>query len=537
MTSITRDEYLKHLWASLPIEPPESTGGHVIMGTTTDLATLNPVIRSDVIALYVINFVFSYLAIQSPVDGTMVPDLADYWERSDDGITYTFHINQNANWHDGQPVTAADCVFTFEAVLDEDSLSPIRSDFMQVVNSYRAVDDKTFEMTVSAPMAQALEKTIAAIPIIPQHIWADIPISEWGAAPGSTGTDPSQVVGSGPFRFVEWVGGDHATIERNDDYFVPELLPAIDLFSLRVHKDPQTAIQALITGEVDIAYKISPEQYEGLQASNPEFQFQVFDDWSWTAFIGNADPEIGEFFVEPEARQALMYAVDRELVVDSILNGLGVPAIGIQPPSSPAFSPDQVSTVYTYDPEKSNELLESIGWVDSDGDGIRERDGVKFSVDFVYSADEPVNMQLVPYLQQEWQAIGVEVIPSAIPAPTLAPQIIDGSSQLALIKITWTIDDLGLLYRCDAIPPAGFNLPRVCNEEYDVLNDEALYELDPERRRDLNIQQANIANDDAHWGVLYFGQSIFPASPRIHNFFANGISGMWSTPLLWVSEE
>ena len=536
-TSITRDEYLVALEAEFPFEAPETTGGQVIMVTTTDIATMNPVTRSDVIALYAINSVFSYLALQSAIDGSMVPDLADYWERAADGVTYTFHLNQDATWHDGQPVTAHDCVHTFDAVMAEETLSPVRSDFVQVIKSFQAIDDHTFELVSTAPIALALEKSVAAIPIMPKHIWEGIPFAEWGAAPGSTGSDPTQVIGSGPFKFVEWVTGDHVTIVRNDDYFVPAYVPTIDTWTLRVVADPQSAMQSLVTGEADIAYKISPQQLESLQQSNPDFQFAIFDDWSWTFILMNADTELGQFFADRDVRQAVMYSVDRDLIVETIVAGLAVRADGVQPPSSPAYAPDQVTTIYNYDPEQSRALLEAAGWVDSDGDGIREKDGVKFSTEFQYAESEPINQQLVPYLQQAWQEIGIEIIPKALPAPTLIELAVAGDYQLATMKITWTIDDMGVLYRCDAIPPGGFNLARHCNPEYDRLNDESLYELDPEKRRELIIEQGNVSNDDAHFGLLYFGKSIFPAQPRVRNFFANGILGVWSQARMWVADE
>ena len=135
---------------------------------------------------------------------------------------------------DGEPVTAEDVVFSFDSVLDETSLSVRRSDLLQVVDSYRAVDDHTFEMTAKDTFATTLIKSAKLVAIVPKHIWEPIPFADWGSAPGSTGSDPAQVVGSGPFKFSEWVENDHVSIVRNDDYFVPEMVPTIDTFTLRV---------------------------------------------------------------------------------------------------------------------------------------------------------------------------------------------------------------------------------------------------------------------------------------------------------------
>jgi peptide/nickel transport system substrate-binding protein len=533
-TSITRDEYVAQLEAAFPFEAAQSEGGQVILASTADIATLNPVIRSDVIALYAISNIFSYLAIQSPIDGAMAPDLADYWELDADGVTYTFHLNQDATWHDGKPVTAHDVVLTFDAVMGEDSISPVGSEFMGSIASYGAVDDHTFELVGKEPSALILEKTVAAIAIMPKHIWGSIPFAEWGSAPGSTGTDPAQVIGSGPFRFKEWVLGDHVTIERNEEYWLPDRVPHIDAFTIRVIGEAESAVQSVIVGESDTMRGMSPTQIDRVRSGNPEIETVTFDDMSWVFFLMNADAETGTFFADAAVRQAMMYAVDRDLIVNTMLGGLATPAVGVQPPGSPAYAPDAVTTVYTLDPDKSRAMLDEAGWVDSDRDGIREKDGVTFSMDFQYSDSAPVNEQLVPYLRQAFGEVGVEIVPRVLPQTTLMEQVIAGNYQMSTLKIFWTLDDQGVLYRCDAIPPAGFNLARHCNSEYDRLNTESQTELDPAKRRALMIDQGNISNDDAHYGLLYFGQSVVPVNSRVRNMFYSAFNELWSLTEVWV---
>lgn len=536
-TSITREEYLAQVLEAYDLSEPQNQGGQLILVSTSDIGTLNPVVRSDVIALYAINLIFNYLATQSPVDGTMAPDLADYWEVAGDGMTYTFHLNKDARWHDGEPVTAHDVVMTFDAVMAENSISPLGSEFTGSVASHRAIDDYTYEIVSKQPVALFLEKTVAAIPIMPAHIWGEIPYEEWASSPGSTGTDPSQVVGSGPFRFTEWVLGDHVTVERNPDYWLPDQVPNLDTFTIRVITEPESAVQSVIAGESDTMRGMAPTQIERVEQGNPDVEIVTYDTMSWMAMVMNGDPERNSFFADVEVRRALQYAVDRELIVEQMLNGLGTPAVGVQPPTSPAYAPDRVTTVYTYDPDKAREMLEAAGWVDEDGDGIREKDGVRFSVEYPFGDGVPVNEQLVPYITQMYGEVGVEVTPAALPIPTLNEQIIGGNYDLSSVNITWTLDDLGVLYRCDAFPPAGFNLPRYCNPEYDRLNDLAIVELDAEKRRELIIEQGNISNDDAHWGLLYFGKAVVPLNKRVHNIFPSAFGELWSYPWVWLDAE
>src|SRR5690606_34520941 len=210
-SSITRDDYLAQLRDEFGWEEPGSTGGLVIMINTGDIQTLNPNIASHIASPHIHYHTFNRLCFDSAIDGSQRPDLADSWDVSDDGLVYTFHLNPDARFHDGEPVTAEDVVFSFDSVLDESSLSVRRSDLLQVVDSYRAVDDHTFEMTAKDTFATTLIKSAKLVAIVPKHIWEPIPFADWGSAPGSTGSDPAQVVGSGPFKFSEWVENDHVS--------------------------------------------------------------------------------------------------------------------------------------------------------------------------------------------------------------------------------------------------------------------------------------------------------------------------------------
>jgi len=529
--SITRDEYLAQLKDHFTLEAAAHEGGQAIYVSTTDMKTLNPVIRSDVAALFVIGNIFNTLVGTSPIDGSNVPDLADSWEMSEDGIRWVFHLNEKATWHDGEPVTADDVVFTFDAIADPSGLSPVQSDFLQVVESYRALDAHTVEMIAKVPTASFLNKSASQVGIMPKHLWESIPLADWGSAPGSTGTDASKVIGSGPFTFVEWVQNDHATIARNEDYWLPDLVPHLDTYTLRVVDDATTAIQTLSTGESDIADLPAP-QIDAFTQGNPDMAVDVYDTFRWSFFIPNQDERNGKFFKQKEVRQALMYALDREAIVENLLDGYAVVATGTQPVISRAYAPDRMTTVYDYDVDKANALLEGAGWVDSDGDGIREKDGVKMSMEFPYNASDPTTGTLVPYLQQAWKAIGIDIQPAALPQPNLIDRVFANDFQLSLLGITWTDEDQGMFFRTGV----GFNLSHYSNPEFDKLNDEQLVELDEKKRMDLIIEATNIVNDDVALGIMYFNKAATASNPRLHNLRPNAFGSTWSIGYVWTEE-
>ncbi|CAN0498971.1 unnamed protein product, partial [Phaeothamnion confervicola] len=186
-------------------------------------------------------------------------------------------------------------------------------------------------------------------------------IATWGSAPAATGSDPAQVIGSGPFRFVEWVPNDHATMERWPDYWVPDLIPAIDRATYRVVPDQSTVMQTLKTGESDIAL-VPPQQVKDFEGSQ-DVSVVSFDDWSWTLFSPQQDPAVARFCQQQEVRQALMLGLDREAMVSSILAGNATVAEGLQPVPSRAYAPERLSTHYPYDVDQAKALLEGAGWI------------------------------------------------------------------------------------------------------------------------------------------------------------------------------
>ncbi len=533
--SITRDEYLAAVRQHFALEQPATRGGHVLSAHLRSHQTLNPIVAADTRSVRVLENLFSALVRPSMIDGSWAPDLADYWEVSADGLVYTFHLNRDATWHDGRPVTSGDCVFTVDAVLDQRSLSGIQSIFNKVIEGYRAIDDHSFELVARQPIATLLDNSVGSLAILPRHIWEPVPLEEWGAAPGATGTDPSQVIGSGPFRFKEWVRDGYVSIVRNDAYWVPEMIPVIDEFTWRVLPETNATVQALIADEIDFC-GVPPVQVEPLRASQPELAFTIYDEYSWEHYIVNDDPERMPFFTDARVRQAMLYALDRDALIDSMLDGYGTRADGIYPPSSMAYAPERVTTIYDFDPARARSLLHEAGWVEA-GDGGRAKDGVRLRVEMLFPDAGELRRQIATYLQQAWREVGIEVEATAIALPILIERLDAGDFEIVIISRSWIGDDLGDLYRCNALPPNGGNSQRICNPEFDRLNDASLFELDPGKRRELLIAQGNVVNDAATLGLLYFQKTILASQPSLRNFFSNTHSLAGCLPWIWLADD
>lgn len=534
-TSITREEADAATQEAFQFSEPEVMGGDVIHVQTSDIGTLNTTLSSDVYSSWITGFLFDALVGGSIVDGTDVPGLADYWTIGEDGVTYTFYLNQNAKFHDGTPVTSADVEFTFQSVLAEDSLSVRRSTVAGTLKELVVVDDHTVQLIAIAPSATFVSDAAGQFGILPKHIWESVPFADFGADGGSTGADPSRVIGSGPFKFVEWVANDHVTLEKNADYWDTVNVPYVDRYIYQVIGDGAAALQSLITGSSDIA-DVPFQQGQTLAAQNPDLVVQNFDTLNMNYYHVNQDASKETLFTDPVVRQALQYALDRQLIADTVYLGYAIQANGTQPVLSQAYAPDRTNTIYNYDPDQARALLEQAGWVDSDGDGIVEKDGVKFSFECIYSEGVPTYLQQIPYMQQAWREVGIEMIASAIPFQTLLDETDNGTYQMTVQGFQWSVDGAQIaMYGCESTPPAGFNSMRYCNPDFDALETAAITELDYDARIDLLIEASNIVNDQAATGIIVFRQSIVAFQPRLNNYQPNGYSTVGTITKVWIS--
>jgi peptide/nickel transport system substrate-binding protein len=537
LQSVSRQAYADALFAQFPMSEPESEGGQVIWGDISDLTTVNAMLGADQPTNPFLSLVFEQLVSTSPIDGQPVPGLADSWERAEDGVTYTFRLNPDVRFHDGAPLTAADVEFSLQAQLNPDTGSQYTSAVAAAVASFRVIDDLTFEVVSNGPRANFLFDFI--LPVLPRHIWEGVPATGWAADSGSNGQDPARVVGTGPFRFVEWVQGQSATLERNPDYWdtVSGKVPTIERFTLQVFPDETTLIQALRTGQVDFVGDVPEAEVEGLIATNG-IEVTTYPTFDFGFYFMNLDPDRSLYFQDREVREALFRALDRQAIIDNIFLGFGEVAVGTQSLLSAAYAPERIDNPYTFDLDAARALLESAGWVDSDGDGIREKDGQPLSFGMTYTEGVTTYEQLVPYMQQQWREVGADMQPNPVPFPSLVEAITETHEfDTALLGFSWVADPAqNVMFACDQYE-GGFNAGRYCNPAYDELAFAADRELDPERRLELLIQASQIVWNDLPVGIIRFGEDTAANTDRLNNFYPNDYTNQtWSMPWAWLSQ-
>lgn len=532
---LTREEALAQIFEAFPMSAPENTGGDFIYMQSTDIGTVNTVLVTDTYASMITGMIFDGLIGTSVVDFKEVPTgLADGWEISADGLEYTIFLNPNAAFHDGTPLTSADVVFTFDACLAENSMSVRKGIVESVLDRYEAVDDHTVKFYAKAPSAIFLTEALGQFGIMPKHIWEGVDPTDWPSDGGSTGTDPSRVIGSGPWKFEEWKLGETITLVKNENYWDAANTPIIDRFIYQIVPDANTITAGLQTGAADMgdgAFNTADD----LRESNPELQIVAYDTTAFNYYHQIQDASKFELFTDVNVRQAMLYALDRTLMADMVYFGYAIQADGTQPVLSLAYDPSRVNTIYNYDPEKAMALLEESGWVDEDGDGIREKDGQKLTFEVVYSEGTSTYPIQIPYMQDCWKQIGMDAVTSAIPFQTLSDMGDSGNYQCIVQGFSWSLDGgQDAMFATDMTPPNGFNSMRYSNPAYDALVEPSKTEVDVIKRIDILTEQSNIINDDAAVGINVFRQAISIAGPNVHNFYPNGLSDIWWLQWGWL---
>jgi peptide/nickel transport system substrate-binding protein len=323
-------------------------------------------------------------------DGKITPDLATSWEISPDGMTYTFHLHSNVEWHDGHPFSAEDVAFSIGQV--NSKLHPYRG-AMSAIDKVEAPDKDTVVLRLKHPQVSliySLGNFSGAI--LPKHIWEGKDVA----------TDPHnrQPIGTGPYKFVEYVAGDHILYRKNEKYFLPGK-PVFDELMFRIIPDPGARVSALQKGEVDMIYSSAvppPEVPRIKRFKNIELRFGKIQTSGYQAIINMRKPP----FNDRKVRQALAHAIDRGFIRSNVFPGLSDNMVGPVPPTSPLYNKNLVD--YALDPAKANALLDEAGFP-------KKADGNRFELRFLFSAQDLPAAKISDIMSRNLAAVGIKVIP------------------------------------------------------------------------------------------------------------------------------
>lgn len=504
-------------------ENPE--GQVTIVGS--NMETLNPLLSESSYETTVLNGIFSQL-VRLDDTGGYVPDLAkevptvDNGGISPDGLTFTFHLNENATWHDGEPVTAEDVKFTWEMIMNDKAQVVSRSGFDEI-ESIETPDPYTVIMHKNKATANWLStwaQTSGAI--IPEHLWEDVDPVEF-----TKGHEYSRKpIGSGPFKFVEWEPQSYLIMEANKDFYGEG--PYLQKVIYREVEDPVTQLTMLRTGEADIALNLEGSQLDQIKQID-RLQLSLDPASVYVHMTFNIDNPI---FKDKRTRQALSYALPRDQIVEKVLNGVGVPAATSTYPNLWAY--DESIKPYPYDMEKARELLTEAGWHDVDGDGVLENDdGSTFEFTLYTNAGRQIRERIAQIAQQIWGQLGVKVNlefqeSTTLYGPTLEQRKFD---MIMFGWVTGADPDETTLYHSEEIPSeengyVGQNYAGYRNEDVDALLDAGNLLMNNKDRIPLYHKIQSILYEEQPMICVYWYVNINVAPANMENWrpapFTNG---------------
>jgi peptide/nickel transport system substrate-binding protein len=466
-----------------PLQPVPVQGGGVLnLPLNSDPDSLNPILATSSAAAAVNRLLFPALLSRNPFTGQWSGDnaLAASWEVSPDGLTYTFNLRPNVVWSDGDPVDAADFKFTYDAILSE-----------QVESPYRATLDNLAGIDVLSPLQvqvrlrQAFCDGLAMLSIgwLPSHLYeadfTDIMESGYNTTPA---------VSAGPFVLQSWAPNESVVMRRNEGYWQGAV--GAERLIFHIQPDGTERFARLLEGNLDVASLAAPQltsaqanpaisvfganvdgyDFIALNLANPENPQPGIDD-AGNRLAQEPHPVLADLSV----RQAIARAIDYTTVIDSIYLKRGYSIASNVLPIIPWAFDTQLAP-YTYDPVTARQILEDAGWLDTNNDGIRERERTALVLELLVVAGNSVHEQLADLVQDQLNSVGFDITVTPVDAATLAADLLGQRYDMAITG--WTglgadPNDDWLWAAAHDRPGSDFNFVSYSNAEVDRLLAEA----------------------------------------------------------------
>ncbi len=397
-------------------------GGTMVVTGHQEVASLSPDDDGPTVHWVVVTQIHNAL-LEMDENFQFLPVLAaDLPAVSDDGLAYTFTLRDGVVFQDGEAFDSEDVKYTYEWYMNPDNAA-INASLFDSVDSVDAPDPLTVVVNLKNPNA-AFYPQVATTFIVPQHYHSEIGEDAYKAAP----------IGTGAFKVKEWRAAEFTELEAFEDHFRGR--PYLDIFRQDIVPEPSVRAIGLETGDSDSSvWPLTPEDNLRL-AEDDNFVTYITSSLAVNHFpMNNTHPILSEKLV----RQAMMWAIDRETVIDEIFSGTAVLATANLSPAMDAFYNAEVP-IYTYDPEKAGALLDEAGWVLGDGD-IREKDGEKLTFTCTTISGDQTRRPEAELVQQYLKEVGIDMQLEEAPVATILEQMRAGEMDMSLYNWTYGGDD------------------------------------------------------------------------------------------------
>jgi peptide/nickel transport system substrate-binding protein len=495
--------------------PPEvvtvqvrAAGGSYVEGVLGFSETINPIYSARMAPANpadqdLSTLVFDGLTVLDET-GRLVPALATDWDVSEDGMQYEFRLREDVLWQDGAPFTAADVAFTIQAMQDpnyqgDSSLAELWRNV-----TIEQLDEYTVRFTLKEPFPSFLQYTI--IGMLPAHLLSDVAAEDLPYHDFST----RNPVGTAMFM-VDEVTTDQVVLAANPDYWGPK--PFLDRLEFWFYSEWDGLLEDYKQGEIQGLHPDGLEELSDLEGL-PDLQLYSAQSAGYGMVYLNLVDESLPFFQQKEVRQALLYSLDRQGLVDEELKGQGLVADSPILPITWAY--DSGVRKYAYDPERAIGLLDATGWQDSDGDLVRDKEGVELSFTLL-TTDDPIMARMAEEMAQQWRAVGVEVAIRAVSSDAAVHFVRNRNFDAALVEIELTADpDPYPLWHSTQVE-SGQNFSGFANEEADIVMEEARRTTDRERRFELYSAFQQIFAEEVPSLLIYYPIYVYAVDRSVHD--------------------
>jgi peptide/nickel transport system substrate-binding protein len=428
--------------------------------------------------------------------------LAKSWERSEDGLEWTFHLRDGVTWHDGEAFTANDVAFTFDYIRGKASISPIGSGWYNtgIIESVEALDDHTVRITLKQPYAPFMQQVAAVIPIMPEHIWKDV-------------SDPSKymekdaAIGTGPFILEDYDKNQQSyKYSANVNYFLGK--PVIDTL---IYVKTSDAVISLKSGDIDES-GLTLDQVQALDESD---NMNIISGPGYWVYRLRFNIPSNTVLNNTDIRKAIYYSLDCEDIESRVLHGGGIAGNpGYIPPYSSWYNPDV--TQYNYDISEANRMLDDAGYQNRDTDGIRlDAQGKRLEFQLLYTSDQQ-SQRLAELIQTYLKDAGIGIIFKPGDMKTVDGLVGAGNFDLAIYSHGTSTDPARML---NSFPTStGWN-----NTEFMDLADEQMSTMNESRRKVLvDRMQVLIADNVPTIPIMY--RNVYSATNK------DKLGGFFYTP-------
>jgi len=484
-----------------PASGDPAYGGTYVEGVAGVPQYLNPVIAATDVDSDIARLAFSGLTRYDQT-GAIVSDLASAFHTESNGRIWTFDIREDATWHDGQPVTADDVVFTVKLLQDRGYVGPYSDAFRGV--SVERVAPRTVRFTLPDVYGPFADST--TVPLLPAHVLGNVPYAELARQPFN-----ANPIGTGPFRVAE-VDARQIVLVRNDDFYRTRPArnrPYLDRVILRFYPDSTEALLALSRGEIDGVGGLSSQDAERARSLKGAVLYSLPTDNFVSLFL-NVRPE-RVVFRDRAVRQAIATAIDRGRVLRLAADGRGTVADEFVPNSSWAYVKDV--TRYTFSTEDAAALLDQADWKDHDADGIRDKGGQKLAFT-ISTSDEPARTAAATEIQRDLNAVGMSVTVKSMPFGQLVDSVArQRSFDALLVEIAVAGDpDPYTFFHSTEVNDPGHNFSGFSTLPIDRNLEAARRTFDEAARRELYAPVFQAISKEVPVVFLYFSDYLYAQS-------------------------